>query len=144
MKKTFLLFTFTIISFGVFAQKISKEEVAELQSQIENLTMKLAQADSVPKAVPVAGKMYVSKFGDGFALMFLDRVGGLDAVENLRLNEFAKTGKIAEYSITILWDERLNKYRLAETVVEYRMDESDMVIKIPFIKIEDFKRAVIE
>ena len=106
--------------------------------------MKLSQADSVPKAVPVAGKMYVTKFEDGFALMFLDRVGGLDAVENLRLNEFAKTGKIAEYSITVLWDERLSKYRLAETVSEYRLEESDQVIKIPFIKIEDFKRSVIE
>ena len=142
--KKLILIPLLFIAFLASAQKVDRQEVEQMQKQIEDLTMKLSQADSVPKAVPVAGKMYVTKFEDGFALMFLDRVGGLDAVENLRLNEFAKTGKIAEYSITVLWDERLSKYRLAETVSEYRLEESDQVIKIPFIKIEDFKRSVIE
>ena len=142
--KKLLLIPLLFIAFLASAQKVERQEVEQMQKEIENLTMRMAQADSVPKSVSVAGKMYVTKFEDGFALMFLDRVGGLDAVENLRLNEFAKTGKIAEYSITVLWDDRLSKYRLAETVSEYRLEESDQVIKIPFIKIEDFKRSVIE
>ena len=142
--KKLLLIPLMFIAFLASAQKVDRQEVEQMQKQIEDLTMKISQTDSIPKAVPVAGKNYMVKYEDGFALIFLDRNGSVDATQDLRRSEFTKEGVFSEYIVTILFDEKLNRYRLAENVTEYKMEESEQVIKVKFTEIEEFRRSVIQ
>ena len=68
----------------------------------------------------------------------------MDATQDLRRSEFTKQGEFSEFMVTILFDEKLKRYRLAETIQEYRMEESDEVIKVKFTEIEEFRRSVIQ
>ena len=142
--KKLLLIPLLFIAFLASAQKVERQEVEQMQKEIENLTMRMAQADSVPKSVSVGAKSFMVKYENGFALIFLDRLGGLDATQDLRRSEFTKEGDFSEYIVTILFDEKLNRYRLAENVTEYKMEESEQVIKVKFTEIEEFRRSVIQ
>ena len=142
--KKLLLIPLMFIAFLASAQKVERQEVEQMQRQIEDLTMQMAQADSVPKSVSVGAKSYMVKFDAGFALTFLDRLGAMDATQDLRRSEFTKQGEFSEFMVTILFDEKLKRYRLAETIQEYRMEESDEVIKVKFTEIEEFRRSVIQ
>lgn len=130
-----ILFIFLVmVSTASFAQR----RTVEVQDSIPSRTKVVSQ-------IPVGTKYFAADI-EGFALSFVDRHNQISMVSDIKNDIFIREGKPDhDPEVTILWDEEIAMYRVAENLMEYRREkDGERTVSVKRSKIIELKQSKIE